>query len=197
MVEDVEIPELSYSKKQLLQASMRLATLKNQYYMGDENKSPDNIEFDDLNVAMVMLSPDLLISDCQVSVELAAKSIFKTLGINPPPCHDIELSNERVQGLLSRIPKEFENGEKIPRVIFLTQFWERFYTLAKYGEPKINLSSKDIVNIDDAQRAVQDAEYCLNVSTELHNYMLDNKEVELSDLNLAMPERTIKKFGEP
>jgi len=192
--EEVSIADLSYAKKQLLQASNRLAQLKNQYYMGEEDMSPSQISIDDLNDIMLGISPVVAISDCQVCVELSAKAMCKTVGVNPPESHDLEFENDRIEGLFSRIPDEFRSSNKIPRVIFLVQFWERFYTLAKYGVPEKNLASHDFMKPRDARRAIQDAEYCRAVGLELHNYVLSEKGIGIEDLDFNYPPEILDRF---
>ncbi|WP_336357629.1 HEPN domain-containing protein [Haloarcula sp. CGMCC 1.6347] len=184
--DDVPVEDLAYAKRQLLQSSMRLSQIKNEYHLADEDAKPDEISSDDLNEIMLEIGPEVVISDCQVCVELSAKAIFKSVGVNPPQHHDIEFTDNRVKGLLSSLEKDYDEIEEIYRVLFLTQFWERFYTLAKYGAPEQNIPSSSFMDPRDAKRAVDDAEFCLDTAMNLHDYVLDQKEMSLDDFDFDL-----------
>lgn len=182
-VETVPIEDLEFSRKQLLQSRTRLANLKRSNYSGDD-LSPHEITTDDMNKFSFKLVPQVIISACQVCVELSAKSIFKTVGVKPIESHDISLSHERVEGVLNRIPSEMENPDDVSRVIFLTQFWERFYEMAKYGVPEHNVSSSDIMTESDSIRAVHDAEFCIDTAETVHDLQMEAQGYDTGDLDL-------------
>jgi len=114
-----------------------------------------------------------VIIDCQLCIELAAKSLFKLAGQDYPFSHGITLSDGRTQDFYTSIPDEFEEKEKIVRVIFTTQFWDHFYELAKYGSPQLNVRPEMIFTVNDCNRAIDDAEYCINVAESMLDYVED------------------------
>lgn len=111
-----------------------------------------------------------VIIDCQLVIELSAKSMFKLVGMDHPFSHSISFDSGETQGFYHNIPNEFDRKEDVVRVIFLTQFWGEFYELSKYGAPHLNVRPEMIFEIDDGRRAVNDAEFCIEVAQELFNY---------------------------
>ena len=181
--QEVSKSDLSFVYYQISQINLRVANIKTDLYRGDDINNPHDISPEDIEENNGISLPQATIMDCQIIVELSAKSIFKSLGVNPVQKHDITFDNERVSGLLGRIPEGEDFTENVPRVIFLTQFWERFYTLAKYGVPEQNLSSFELMEPSDALRAVQDAEFCQETASEVFYYVLDELDLETQDLD--------------
>lgn len=181
--DDVSFDDVDFAHLQLLQCKKRIATVKRDLYIGEDISNPHNISPEDLSESGATLAPNITISDCQICVELAAKAIFKTVGVNPVERHEISFNHERVTGLLNRLPSDSDLSKRVPRVIFLTQFWERFYTLSKYGVPERNISSFELLNESDALRAVQDADYCIDTAEELIDLVISEKEIDRADLS--------------
>lgn len=184
--EEVEIDDLAFAKYQLFHVNKRIADVKQDLYAGDDFDSPHELSPEDIEEESTVMLPHGTISDCQLIIELSAKTIFKSLGINPVEKHNIEFSNDRVSGALSRVRKEDDLFEKVARVMFLIQFWEKFYTLSKYGLPEQNISAFQIMDTSDALRALQDADFCQQVATDVHDMILEEKDIEFEDLDIDM-----------
>ena len=112
--------------------------------------------------------------DCQLSIELAAKSMFKVAGVNHPFSHGISFDSHETQGFYNEIPDKFKRKEDIARVIFLTQFWEEFYELSKYGAPQLDVIPEMVFEVSDGERAVNDAQFSINVAKDLLVFAQDN-----------------------
>jgi hypothetical protein len=41
------------------------------------------------------------------------------------------------------------------------------------------------MNANDAKRAIQDAEFTLEVATDLHDHIMSEKDIEIADLTLS------------
>ena len=67
--------------------------------------------------------------------------------------------------LLSKeFPKHFVHREELPRLIFLTYFWHRFYTIAKYGIDALNIPPDKLFKKEDAELAVKHAKHCMEIA---------------------------------
>lgn len=183
---EVSKKDIEFAKQQLTQVNKRVANIKKDVYFGDDGKFPHEITTEEIEENNLILNPPVIVSDCQIAVELSAKILFKSFGIKPVERHDIEFSHDRVSGLLGRLPEDEDFSDSVPRVLFLTQFWERFYQLSKYGIPEENMPSIKLINEADAIRAVQDADFCRDVSIKATDYILDLKGIDQSDLNLTI-----------
>jgi len=115
-----------------------------------------------------------VIIDCQMSIELAVKSMFKAVGKDFDYSHDIGFASHNTQQFNDEIPEEFPRNEDIVRAIFLTQVWEKFYQIAKYGAPELNVGPTAMFDINDGERAINDATFCVELAEELIDYMEDD-----------------------
>lgn len=61
------------------------------------------------------------------------------------------------------------------RAIFLTQFWNEFYELAKYGAPKMNVRPEEIFTGDDGERAINDTIFCADLANDLLEFVEERK----------------------
>lgn len=111
-----------------------------------------------------------IVIDCQLCIEISVKAMFKLTSQDHPFSHGISFQSGKTQGFYSKIPDEFDEKEEIVRVIFLTQFWEEFYELSKYGAPQLNVRPESIFTAEDGIRAVEDAEYCIQLAESLLDY---------------------------
>ncbi|AXR77701.1 hypothetical protein [Natrarchaeobaculum sulfurireducens] len=114
-----------------------------------------------------------IIIDCQMTIELSVKSMFKAVGQDFDYSHAIGFGSHNTQGFNNRIPNEFPRREEIVRAIFLTQLWEKFYELAKYGAPELNAEPSVIFDIDDGERAMNDATFCVELAEDFIEYVDD------------------------
>jgi len=112
-----------------------------------------------------------IIIDCQMSIELAVKSMFKAVGQDFDYSHGIGFGSANTQGFNNKIPNEFSRNEDIVRAIFLTQVWEKFYQIAKYGAPELNVGPTSMFEINDGERAINDATFCVELAEDLIDHM--------------------------
>jgi len=107
-------------------------------------------------------------------MELSAKALFKLIGIDFPKKHEIKFDRKETKRLLKELldkdfPKSFYEKDKIPRLFFLTQFWEKFYILSKYGIDKLNIGPDDLFEKEEAKLALKHAKECYNIASGLEN----------------------------
>lgn len=114
-----------------------------------------------------------IILDSQLSIELAVKSIFKLTSIDFPTRHAIEFDKKLTKDLINAVSDEFKYKHLIPRAIFLTQLWERFYQISKYGLEELNLDTRDIIHKRDAERAIQDAEAAVSLAEYYFDFIIE------------------------
>lgn len=119
-----------------------------------------------------------IISDCQYCIELSVKSMHKMIGTGFQTKHGLEFTHGNTQVFVTHVPDDFPYKNKIPRAIFLTQFWDRFYQLSKQGAPEIDKDPEAILHWKDAKRAVEDAIFCLSLAFHFLDYVVDNYEVD-------------------
>lgn len=112
-----------------------------------------------------------IIIDCQVSVELSVKSMFKAVDQDFDYSHGINFESDNTRGFNNKVPADFPRGEDLIRAIFLTQLWDRFYQLAKYGAPVLNVGPSVIFDSEDGERAINDATFCVNLAEEFIDYI--------------------------
>lgn len=109
-----------------------------------------------------------VITLCQQSIELSAKAVFKLMGINFPKDHKIRFDVKETKELLKRdFPKNFYEKDKIPRLIFLTQFWKEFYILVKYGIEKLDIGPECLFKREEAEIAIKHAKECCRIVENL------------------------------
>lgn len=112
-----------------------------------------------------------VVIDSQLCIELAAKAMFKLVGKDHPFSHGISLQDGQTMGFYSQIPDAYSRKKDVVRVVFLTQFWGEFYSLAKYGAPKLNVRPEMIFTQKDGSRAVDDARFCIEVAESLLSFV--------------------------
>lgn len=121
-------------------------------------------------------SPSSVITSAQLSIELSAKAIFLLSGINFPESHGFPFDPDERSNLTRNLvrkakagdyPDGFVDIEKIPRVLFLTQFWEQFYQPAKYPEQDLGVRPDELFTEEEASLAVTHAEECVLVAKHL------------------------------
>jgi HEPN domain-containing protein len=111
---------------------------------------------------------------CQTAIELSGKAIFKIMGLDFPREHQLLFEREKrkvrpeINELLQqKFPEYFTRKDEIPRVIFLTYFWDQFYTIGKYGIEEMNFSPDKLFEKEEAQLAINHANYCVSLADEL------------------------------
>lgn len=139
----------------------------------EDDEEYEEVAVNEVDKDLVASHIQNVIIDSQLSIELATKSMFKLTGKDYPFSHSISFGSGETKGFYHELPKEFDRKDDVVRVIFLTQFWGEFYELAKYGSPQLNVRPEMIFDINDAERAVNDAEFCIEVSQELLEFVLE------------------------
>lgn len=170
---------VSYAQKQLKKAENKLNYCKEIWDVGTESieslEDADDID-EGLSRAFLTFERELrvaeVIIDSQFCIEQSAKVIFKLTGVKAPERHGIGLEHERVEGVLNSLPDELDIEEDVQRVIFLTEVWEPYYEASKYGFPDLNIPSNAFMNADDGEKAISDAEFCIEVANELLDYYM-------------------------
>jgi hypothetical protein len=198
---DSEHDDISYARAQLEEARRRLDSVekritdeRKQRITGVIDKRDDNLvvggeEIEEIpeehrqyvslnqinkNVKNIEGHIQNIIIDCQMSVELAVKSMFKTVGQDFDYSHGIGFDSHNTQGFNSRVPADFPRNNDIVRAIFLTQLWEKFYELAKYGAPQLNVGPSVLFDIEDGERAINDASFCVVLAEDFIDYIEEN-----------------------
>lgn len=126
---------------------------------------------EDVDVVQIDDHIQNIIIDCQMVIELSVKSMFKSVGQKFDKAHDIGFESHNTQGFNSKIPADFHRKEEVIRAIFLTQLWEKFYEVAKYGAPELNVGPSVIFENEDGERALTDATFCVELAEELIEYV--------------------------
>jgi HEPN domain-containing protein len=118
------------------------------------------------------------IQTAQQCVELSVKSILSLLDVHYSRSHEwapdkkeFAAIAEQIQqhGLLEKlVDHHLQYTLRLPRLLFLLNFWAQFYITAKYGfEAEHLASAQDLFEREEAERAVQHAEECLRAATSL------------------------------
>jgi len=125
------------------------------------------------------------IEAAQECIELSVKSILSLLGVNFPPSHGWEQDKKQfadiaaqIQGkqLIERLGAQYlDHIVNLPRLLFLVNFWARFYITAKYGFEAEHLApAKDLFKKEEADLAVQHAQECYQAASHLR-YLDEDK----------------------
>ncbi|MEM1936140.1 MAG: hypothetical protein QW780_03925 [Sulfolobales archaeon] len=114
-----------------------------------------------------------VIALCQNAIELCGKAIYKLMGVEFPREYQLLFGKkgeviQQFKELLSKeLPKNFVYRDRIPRVVFLSYFWHRFGTIAKYGIEEAGIPPDKLFAREEAELAVKHAEECLGVALSL------------------------------
>lgn len=132
-----------------------------------------------------------MLSECvqasQQCTELSVKSILLFLGMEYGSTHSLD------QQQLTRVAKQMEDRGvleklsghslghiRLPRLLFLSNFWAQFYLIAKYGFQSGYLApAKDLFDRAEAALSVEHANECLNTALQF-NALDDRALVALS-----------------
>jgi len=109
----------------------------------------------------------------QESIELSVKTILSLLEIEFPTSHEWKpdskpfdkiASEIKQRKIVERIEESHLYSIRLPRLLFLFNFWGQFNTIAKYGYEKGDLASaRDLFIFDDeAKLALKHANECEN-----------------------------------
>lgn len=126
----------------------------------------------------------------QVCIELSVKSILSLMDIQYPPKHKWKQDSQefaqiakQVQGrrLLEKLAEQnLSFIVRLPRLLFLANFWAQFYIAAKYGfEVGYLASAKDLFDQGEADLGVRHAKECYRAASELR-YLSEDKLATIS-----------------
>jgi hypothetical protein len=139
-----------------------------------------------LQTAREHLSSRVRHSECieasQECIELSVKSVLSFLQVKYERrhgWHGDEFSDIAAQIQKKRLPEKLvEQGLahiRLPRLLFLANFWAQFYLAAKYGFEVANLApAQELFELGEAELAVQHAEECHRAATTLR-YLSQDK----------------------
>jgi HEPN domain-containing protein len=114
------------------------------------------------------------VQESQVCVELSVKAILAFLDVDFRKSHGWD--KEQLAKIAEQIQKKSILDKlvqqhlyiKLPRLLFLVNFWDLFYLQAKYGaEAGYLASAQDLFGRDEAELAVKHAEECNNAAIQL------------------------------
>lgn len=121
----------------------------------------------------------------QECIELSVKSILSMLDIKYPRKHwwdqgkqdfnDIarQIQQRHIQDTLAA--QHLDHVVRLPRLLFMVNFWAQFYMVAKYGfEVGYLASARDLFGEAEADLAVQHAEECYRAASQL-TYLSEDK----------------------
>lgn len=115
------------------------------------------------------------IHNAQVGIELSTKAILSLLKIDYDQKHDLnekhleKLTNQIVnQRIIEKLEEHGLYNINLPRLLFLFDFWGKFYLVAKYGfETKQLASAKTLFKQEEAKLAVEHAQECCQAANDL------------------------------
>ncbi|MBI3684066.1 MAG: HEPN domain-containing protein [Acidobacteria bacterium] len=118
------------------------------------------------------------IQAAQQCVELSVKSILSLLDVHYSRSHEWAPDKKEFAAIAEQIQhrrlleglvdQHLEGTVRLPRLLFLLNFWAQFYITAKYGfEAEHLASAQDLFEREEAELAVRHAEECLRAATNL------------------------------
>lgn len=138
--------------------------------------------FNQLNVAKEQVKSgggySEAIQAAQQCVELCVKSILSLLDIHYSRSHEwapdkkefAAIAEQILQrGLLERLANQYlEDTIRLPRLLFLLNFWAQFYITAKYGFEAEHLApAQALFEREEAGLAIRHGEECFGAATSL------------------------------
>ena len=126
-----------------------------------------------------------VVESAQECIELSVKSALTLLHIQYAPSHGWEQDKKQFaaiamqiqeRNLLEKLAAHYLGSTvPLPRLLFLVNFWARFYSTAKYGFEAENLASaQELIHMEEAELAVKHAEECLGAASTLR-YLAEDK----------------------
>ena len=143
-------------------------------YMGEipeEDATPVVLNREEKEISKIDGHIQNIIIDCQMCIELSVKSMFKAVGQDFDYSHGIGFESHNTKNFNREVPSEYSRREDIIRATFLTQLWEKFYQFAKYGAPELNAGPSMIFDIHDGERAMNDAEFCVELAEDFIDFI--------------------------
>jgi HEPN domain-containing protein len=115
------------------------------------------------------------IQSSQQCVELSVKALLVFLGVDFPRSHgwnrdEFARIAEQIQDrqLLDKLVADGLGHIRLPRLLFLANFWAQFYLQAKYGlEAAYLASAQQLFDKEDAELAARHADECLRAANTI------------------------------
>lgn len=125
------------------------------------------------------------IQAAQECVELSVKAVFSLLDIAFSLSHGWEQDKKQFASIAEQIQKRhiidklaaqyLDHAVKLPRLLFLMNFWAQFYNTAKYGYEVGDLApARDLFGKGETELAVQHAQECHAAASQLR-YLPEDK----------------------
>jgi len=108
------------------------------------------------------------ISAFQECIEFSIKSLFLLLRGESPKRHKFE--EKEFLEVLESIPDELEYLE-FHKIYLYSLFWEKFYTIAKYGLENFGLGAEKLFEKEEANLALKHAKKSVSAVKTLDNYL--------------------------
>ncbi len=121
-----------------------------------------------------------VIQESQECIELSVKSLLLLLEIDFPHKHGWDLDSNQISEIIKKLKskrvneiietKNLQYVVHLPRLLFLINFWSKFYIAAKYGISKEYFASADeLFQKDEAELSIKHADECYRAVTNLRN----------------------------
>ena len=122
------------------------------------------------------------IEACQECIELSVKSVLSFLDIEYPSSHGLNREQfskiaKQIQDkkLVDKLEEQNLGHIRLPRLLFLANFWAQFYLPAKYGFQAGYLApAQALFDREEAVLATQHAEQCYSAASQMR-YLSEDK----------------------
>jgi HEPN domain-containing protein len=105
---------------------------------------------------------NLVVRRCQEAVELALKGALRAVGVEVPRVHDV---GGTLRQHTQRFPPHL--GEVVPELVSISRRLGRERELAFYGDEDTDTPPQELYGVEDAQRALADADRALSWAREV------------------------------
>ena len=121
-----------------------------------------------------------VIQESQECIELSVKSLLLLLEIDFPHKHGWDLDSNQISEIIKELKskrvkelietKNLQYIVRLPRLLFLINFWSKFYSAAKYGISKEYFApANELFQKDEAELSIIHADECYGAVTNLRN----------------------------
>lgn len=77
---------------------------------------------------------------------------------------------EEFEAILEKVPDKLKHLD-FPKLYLYSEFWSKFYTVAKYGLEKIGIGADKLFDKEEAELALKHAKACKNAAMLLKSYI--------------------------
>jgi HEPN domain-containing protein len=164
---------------------------KRKMIEGWKRKAENNLDMARSQLKLYHYSESIQAS--QLCIELAVKAILCLLEIKFPASHEWKPDSKSFDQIAIQIHDRklieklapYNYAVRLPRLLFLLNFWAQFYLTVKYGYEKGYLASAQEIFVisEDAQLAIKHAEECHYAVNYLFNLNEDQLAKIMDDVN--------------